>query len=149
MGQFTWETLDTLNGLLLAEIAYGYGVVSILHQKPPNAVTWMPSDDIRLAIGDRLIVLATIAGLQRVELGRLDLASKRWQIHLERAAHADAIFEGANTIARISGCHLSLARNLMNNLPQTLPVQLYYHQGQRLVRELSKVLVKAQLVSLS
>lgn len=146
--EYQIEGKDTLNGLLLAEIAYGYGVVSILHQKPPNGVTWMPSDDVRLGIGDRLIVLATIEGLQRIEQGRLNLTSKCWQIYLERAANADAIFEGANTIARISGCPLSLARNLMNNLPQALPIQLYHHQGQRLVRELSKVLVKARLVNL-
>jgi hypothetical protein len=31
--EYQIEAGDTLNGLLLAEIAYGYGVVPILHQK--------------------------------------------------------------------------------------------------------------------
>ena len=72
--EYQIEAGDTLNGLLLAEVAYGYGVVPILHQKPPNVSTLMPSDEIRLAVGERLVVLATIEGLQRIEQGRLSLA---------------------------------------------------------------------------
>lgn len=34
----------------------------------------------------------------------------------------------------------------MNNLPQTLPVLLYQHQGYRLVKELKKALVISHLL---
>ena len=64
--EYDIETVNTLNGLILAEIVYGYGVVPILYQKQPNESTLIPSDGIRLAIGDRLIVLATINGLKRI-----------------------------------------------------------------------------------
>jgi Trk K+ transport system NAD-binding subunit len=144
--EYKIETGDTLNGLLLSEFAYGYGVVPILYQKPPNASILMPSEDICLAIGDRLVVLATIDGLQRIEQGRLDLSAKCWQVRVESAFSADAAFEGANAIARISGCNLAQARELMAHLPKTLSVFLYKHQAQHLVRELNKMLVIAHLI---
>lgn len=137
------EEGDSLNGLLLSEVNYGYGVISLLHQKTRLSSNLMPSDDIRLIPGDRLIVLATIEGLQGIEKGNLDLKAKCWQVSIEAALSPDSVFEGANAIARISGCALGQARDLMHNLPTTLPFRLYQHQAQRLVRELHKVLVKA------
>lgn len=147
--EYRIEAEDTLNELLIAEVAYGYGVLPILYQKPSNSPTLMPSDDARLAVGDRLVVLASIDGLRRVEQGRLNLSLKRWRVRVEEALTSEAVFEGANAIARISECSLSTARDLMNYLPQTLPTPLYKHQAQRLVRELSKDLVKARLVPIA
>jgi Trk K+ transport system NAD-binding subunit/tetrahydromethanopterin S-methyltransferase subunit G len=144
--EYQIETGDTLNGLLLAEFAYGYEVVPILHQKPSYSPQIFPLDDVRLMVGDRLVVLATIEGLRRIEQGQLKLDLKRWQVRIEKALTPDAAFEGANAIARISGCSLILARELMANLPQTLPVFLYQHQAQRLVRELNRSLIKAILI---
>jgi Trk K+ transport system NAD-binding subunit len=147
--EYQIEEIDTLHGLLLAEIAYGYGVVPILHQKPFHPPTFMPSEDIQLAVGDRLIVLATIDGLRRVEIGKSAIHPKQWRVRVEQATTQDAIFEGANAIARISGCSLAAARGLMNQLPGTLVTPLYQHQAQRLVRELHKERVAASLVSLA
>jgi Trk K+ transport system NAD-binding subunit len=144
--EYQIETGDTLNGLLLAEFAYGYEVVPILHQKPPYSPQIFPLDDVRLMVGDRLVVLATIEGLRRIEQGQLKLELKKWQVRIEKALTPDAAFEGANAIARISGCSLTVARELMANLPQTLPVSLYQHQAQRLVRELNRSLIKAILI---
>jgi Trk K+ transport system NAD-binding subunit len=144
--EYQIESGDTLNGLLLAELAYGYDVVPILHAQTGNPPTFMPSDDIRLARGDRLVVLATIEGLQRIEPGKPNLADRTWQVRVETARTPDAAFEGANAIARIAGCSLKMARDFMNQLPQTLPVFLYKHQAQRLVRELNKLLVKASSI---
>lgn len=137
---------DSLHNLLLAEVAYGYGVVPVLHQKEQEAAKFMPSDDIRLAVGDRMVVLATSNGLRRIEYGISSITPKSWRVQVEKALTAEAVFEGANAIARISGCSLSIARNLMKNLPGTLPSPLYQHQAQRLVRELNKAQVKAHIV---
>jgi Trk K+ transport system NAD-binding subunit len=134
---------DSLNGRLLAEIAYGYGVVPILYQKPHEPVKLMPSDDIRLRSSDRLIVLAALEGLQQVERGIP--AVQDWLVRVERATSQEAVFEGAQTIARVSGCAIGLARALMERLPGTLSVPLYKPQAQRLVRELSKAQVSAHL----
>jgi len=146
--EYEVETDDTLNGLLISEVAYGYGVVAILHQKPPNASTLIPSDDLKLAVGDRLVVLADINALRRIEEGSLNLINKCWQVRVEAVTTSDAVFEGANIISRISGCNLNTARELMNNLPNILPTPLYKHQAQRLVRELNQSLVKARLVTI-
>ncbi len=143
--EYQIEAGDTLNELLLAEVAYGYGVVPVLYQKGQEMPKFMPSDDIRLMVGDRMVVLATSHGLQRIEEGKLILSAKRWQVVVEKAFTQEAIFEGANAIARISGCDLSMARGLMHNLPGTLPVSLYKHQAQRLVRSLKQAQVKARV----
>jgi Trk K+ transport system NAD-binding subunit len=147
--EYQIEAGDTLNGLLLADVAYGYGVVPVLYQKGQEMTKLMPSDDIRLGIGDRMVVLATSTGLQRIEEGQLSLKLKCWHVLVERALNQEAIFEGANAIARIAGCNLSTARALMHNLPGTLQVPLYKHQAQYLVRHLGKAQVKARITPIT
>ncbi len=147
--EYRIEANDTLNGLLLAEVAYGYGVVPVLHQKEQEAPKLMPSDDTRLAIGDRMVVLATSNGLRCIEQGIASIRPKSWRVQVEKALTQEAIFEGANAITRIAGCDLSTARALMHNLPGTLRSPLYKHQAQRLVRALSKAQVKACVVPIA
>jgi len=147
--EYQIEPGDTLNGLLLAEVAYGYEVVPVLYQKGQETPKLMPTDDIHLAVGDRMVVLATSNGLQRIEQGMLSITLKSWRVKVEKALTQEAIFEGANAIARLSGCDLSTARALMHKLPGTLQVPLYKHQAQRLVRTLSKAQVKACVVPLA
>ncbi len=96
-----------------------------------------------------MVVIATNHGLQRVEQGDTRLALKNWQVHVARALTEDAKFEGANVIARISGCSLNVARNLMKNLPGTLPLSLYKHQAQRLILELGKAQVVGYLLPIN
>jgi Trk K+ transport system NAD-binding subunit len=143
--EYDIEADDTLNGLLLSEIAYGYGVVPIFHTKLTQQTSkLMPSDDIKLVVGDRLVVLATIDGLQRIERG--NLADRQWLVQIEKAFSSDAAFEGAAVISRVSGCDMQIARMLMNQLPGTLQHPLYKHQAHRLVSELSKSQVLAHIV---
>jgi Trk K+ transport system NAD-binding subunit len=137
--EYQIEESDTLHGLLLGEITLGYGVVPILHQKPADSSNFMPSEDLKLAVGDRLIVLATSEALRRVEIGRAAIYPKQWRVRVEKALTEEARFEGANAIARISGCSLATARDLMNDLPKVLVTPLYEHQAKRLVRELGKI----------
>jgi voltage-gated potassium channel Kch len=144
--QYEVEAGDTLQGLLLAEVAYGYGVVPIWHQPVGQGGRPMPSDDIQLHGGDRLVVLSTIRGLRRIEQG--DLAPKQWQIELIEAKAADAVFEGGTEIARVTGCPIGEAHALMHQLPTVFPHKLYLHQAIRLVRRLSRLRVKAQLLPL-
>ena len=147
--EYRIEMDDTLNGLLLADIAEGYGVVPIVYQQPNRTAVLLPLDELALKAGDRLVVLATIEGLRRIEQGSLNLEAKQWQIRIEKTLTTDAIFEGANAIARITGCSLTLARETMNNLPQTLPIWLYQHQADRLVKKLKKALVVSHSINLS
>ena len=94
------------------------------------------------------MVLATTEGLRRIEQGRIKITSKYWQVRVKKVLNPDAYFNGANDIARITGYSLSKSRDLMNNLPQTIPTPLYKHQAQYLVRELKKSLVQAEVFSL-
>ncbi|NET35671.1 MAG: potassium transporter [Cyanothece sp. SIO1E1] len=144
--EYTVEASDTLKGLLLAEVAYGYGVVPILYQEASayTSPKLMPSDDVRLQGGDRLFVLATINGLKRIEQGQL--AQPHWQIRVERALTQDAAFDGATELACVSGCNISLAREFMQQIPAVFPQRLYRHQALRLVRKLIKNQVHAKVL---
>ena len=138
------ENQDTLVGLLLAEVAYGYSIIPLLHQSSNHPSLLFPSDDVLLREGDRLVVLATIEGLRKIEVR--DLKPKTWRIRIEKIINQDFIFDGANTISRISGCSLQQARELLNDLPNTLITPLYRPQAQRLLRALKKMQIVALLV---
>lgn len=143
--EYRVEAGDNLDGLLIAEAAYGYGIVPLAFSKTPaDSLLFFPSDDDRLQPGNYLIVLASINGLKRIERGELN--SRDWQVSLETVTTREACFEGANAIARMTGYSLNHARDLMNHLPATLPTYLYKHQAFQLVRQLKRVRVKAQAV---
>ncbi|MGF1497452.1 MAG: potassium channel family protein [Elainellaceae cyanobacterium] len=143
--EYLIEADDTLCNRLLADIAYGYGAVPILHRRSaPDAMPkWMPSDDIRLHKSDRLVVLATIDGLRQIEHGQL--APKSWQVVVETALTSQAVFDGAAEIALVSGCSIETARSQMDHLPAALPFLLYKHQAMRMVRRLSRTQVIAHV----
>lgn len=134
---------DRLNELLLADVAYGYDVIPILHQRGLDPARFMPSDDVRLAITDRLVIIASIEGLQHIENGHL-LPKSSW-IQIEKTMSQESAFESAHTIARITGCDIKTARAAMGTLPTSLDIPLYDHQAQRLIRELKKVQTSARL----
>lgn len=140
--EYMIEAGDTLNGLMLSDIAYGYGAVPILYQKSSQSpAKLIPAYETRLAVGDRMVVLATSNSLQRIERG--ELTSRNYEVQVERALTSDAIFDGANEISIISGCSISTARELMKNLPGRIPQALYKQQAQRLVFRLNKLRVLA------
>jgi len=145
--QYQIEANDTLHHLLLSEVAYGYGVVPIWYQPGGQRSRVMPSDDVQLQAGDRLVVLSTIRGLRRIE--QSDRAPQQWQIELLHAQAADAIFEGGTELARVTGCSIGEAHALMNELPVVFPHKLYLHQAIRLVRRLSRLRVSAQILPLA
>ncbi len=145
--EYLIETGDTINGLLLADLTYGYGVVPIFYHKPPHYSRFMPSNDLIVNVGDRLVVLANIEGLKKVEQGLLNTEAKSYFIYIEKIFNSDASFEGANTISRISGCQLGLARDSLKHLPTTLNIPLYKPQAEYLVKSLNKLQIKAYLIA--
>ncbi len=142
--QYTVEQGDTLNGLLLSQVAYGYGVVPVWHHRPPQSGQVMPSEDTVLRMGDRLVVLATISGLRRIE--RCQLTPPSCTIAVDKAMNPAALFDGAAEIARTSGFPLAAAREFMAQLPRTLPHPMYPQQAHRLVRLLAQSQVTARVV---
>ena len=137
---------DTLNERLLSQVAYGYGVVPIYYQASrSNNFQFMPSDDTRLQEGDRLIVLASTDGLQRIEWG-IPCPPRLWLLQALKPLSTDALFDAGNLMENITGCSLKVARSFMDNLPGVLSVpgvmelELYDHQAYHLVEKLRRFL---------
>ncbi|MEO0685918.1 MAG: NAD-binding protein, partial [Cyanobacteria bacterium J06649_11] len=143
--EYEFGEFDSLNGLMLCEVAYGYGVLPILYQNYPRPAELMPKEYKKIEPGVRLVVLATIDGLKRMEKGRIGIYPKHWQIVIESANTEEAKFEGANQVAKMTGYPIGKARDLVNSLPQILPVPLYKLQAQHLIRVLQGCQVMASL----
>jgi voltage-gated potassium channel Kch len=147
--EYQINEIDTLNGLLLADVTYGYGAMPILYQQPPAPARLLPDQHLRLSIGDRLILMTTIDGLRRIEQGRISIKPKNWQIRVELATTKQAAIQGANAIALATGYPVDTVWNSMLTLPATLPILLYKHQVQDLVRQLSQLQVQACSIEIS
>lgn len=140
--QASWEVAFYSTAILLlggyadlfVDTTHRLGVLST----PEAGQSWlaMPSDDTRLRVGDRLVVLATSAGLQRIERG--DRAPQHWLVWIEAARNDPARFEGANAIARSTPCNLATAHALMKQLPKAIaipalpPQDEFWDRGQAL-----------------
>jgi hypothetical protein len=57
------------------------------------------------------------------------------------------MFAGGNLIAQIVGCELSVARQVMEQLPTCIPCLLYRHQAHHLIRQLNRARVYSRLVT--
>jgi Trk K+ transport system NAD-binding subunit len=142
--EYRVEVGDTLLDRLVGEIAYGYGVIPLLLRRhAKDRAEFFPSDDVRLVSGDRLWVLATIEALRSIEQGRVRAPSCR--VVVQSVTSSKVVFEAAMTLARVSGCDVATANAVFENLPADVPVALYEHQAQRLLRELERIGVSAAL----
>lgn len=136
---------DTLLGLGLAEVAYGYGVVPIFYEKQGETIggerkqKFFPTDDMILGNGDRLVVLASIQGLQRIEQGKL-IPPRLWRLWADAPLSSEVALDAGNVLTNISGCHLNQARDFIQSLPGTIELKLYDHQAYRLGQQLSHLL---------
>ena len=89
--------------------------------------------------GDRLILLASINGLRRIERGDIN-PPRQWQLIAQTPLNTSFLHDLGSDLARISGCSLDDARAFMNTLPRTLELSLYDYQAHRLQQELGKQL---------
>jgi hypothetical protein len=64
---------------------------------------------------------------------------------VEKALNADAAFASGNLIAQVTGCELSVARQVMERLPTIIPCSLYRHQARHLIRQLGRARVHSRL----
>lgn len=136
---------DTLVGKLLSQVAHGYSVVPIFHQRglpsTPNDFSefLLPSSDRRLQAGDRLIVLSSINGLRRIERGEIT-PPKRWRLDAQKPLNREFLQDIGMDLARISGCSLQAAKDFADQLPGSIELDLYDHQAYRLQKHLEKQL---------
>jgi Trk K+ transport system NAD-binding subunit len=134
---------DTLVGKSLFQVAYGYGVVPVFHQRANQVLSedaeqsLFPPDERQLHQGDRLVVLASMNGLRRIEHG--DLAPPtRWQLTAQKPLNQSFLHYSGNDLARISGCSLNTARSFMENLPGSIDLFMYDYQASKLQEELGR-----------
>lgn len=146
--EYEIDTRDTLCNLMLADVAYGYSVVPILHQNTRREATFLPSDDVILRNGDRLVVLASMASLKRIEVR--DLNVKTWRIQIDKIGLQTSDFKeaGADILILISGCSPGEAHQAMADPPQILSKPLYRPQAQRLQRALKRMQITSSLIPL-
>ncbi|MFG6096447.1 NAD-binding protein [Leptothoe sp. ISB3NOV94-8A] len=139
--EYAIEYGDTLNGKPLAEIAYGYGVVPILlRQRQPSKQYQdypMPSDDLRVHLGDKLYVLSSINGLRRIERGEMT-PPRQWLLEVDSPLNPTMLSEAGSLLAKLSNVQLDKCRQLMKTLPNTLQLSLYDYQAHRLMQELKR-----------
>lgn len=143
--EYQVEGGDTLVGKRLGQVAYGYGVMPIFHQ-PSGSLAFqdasdglMPGDELLLKAGDRLVVLASINGLRRIEHGEA-FAPQRWRLSIEKPLNPEFLHSGGNTLARVGGLELEQARAFMGTLPNGIELALYPYQAAKLRQELGKQL---------
>jgi Trk K+ transport system NAD-binding subunit len=138
---------DPLQGRLVSEIAYGYGVLVVAIDRAKGRGEprrqFFPSDDLRVGEGDRLVLLGGIDGLRAIEKGRAKRPA--YTVDIEAAASPQAAFEGARVMARVSGCEVALAADVMNGVSTIHAVPLYAEQARRLVRELAALGITARV----
>ena len=115
---------DSLCGQSLARVQNGYGVTTIALRRPSRGdVLALPPPDLLLSPGDQLLVLATLAGLRRIELGQLAPPSRRLKLRLRRELTPGALFEVHRNLARYLGCTVEAAQALqIGDQWQELPI---------------------------
>ncbi|WP_416668127.1 potassium channel family protein [Egbenema bharatensis] len=95
---------DTLVGKSLFMIAYGYGVVPIVHHRATQTIhdplpeVLLPSDEHILAVGDRLVVLASINGLRRIEHEEL-VPPRRWRLEVGKPLNRGFLHDCGSDLA--------------------------------------------------
>lgn len=137
---------DTLVGHPLWEIAEGYAVVPVVHQRPGERARVPTADDAShvLKEGDRLVVLATSSSLEAIERG--DLRPATYQLVLERLRPYAESLQVVGMLHHRLGYTLAHAHSLLENLPQVVPLRLYGVYASRTARLLNANGVETRVI---
>ena len=130
--EFHVETGDGLDGRLLPDVAEGYSVIPVLLQTAGHEPRFCSPLDraVRLAPGDRLVLLGPSRSLQKIERGELN--ARTVQITLTGLRpYADRIAL-AGVLVKQLGYPLERAQGVFEGLPALLEDRLYPHQAHRL-----------------
>jgi Trk K+ transport system NAD-binding subunit len=126
------ESGDGLEGRRLAEIAEGYSVMPVLHQRPGQPSTfWSIVDRAAVARpGDRMVLLGPSTSLQRIERG--EMRSRVWRLTITSLRPLADKIAAAAVLAQQLAFSLEEAQKILAALPSTLPGAFYAHQLSRL-----------------
>jgi len=152
LAEFQVTAGDSLTGLRIGEVIYGFAVVAVaLTPAPSNdpqaaSSIMLPDIDYRLAAGDRLLLLSTMDGLRRIENNQRALLPDSWTLDIPPLLMSAQRFEAANVLARFAGLSLAEARERLSEPSTIWRLTLYRYQAERLQQELGKRNIHARLL---
>lgn len=136
---------DTLLGRELYELAEGYAVAPVLHERSGSRAI-VPRQEhagLRMAEGDRLVVLASAASLEAIERG--SLRAPEYALWLERLhAYAEPV-QLVSILNQRLGLSLEAAYTALDSLPHRLPEKLYGLHARRMQDTLSRAGIEVRI----
>ena len=144
--EYRLEPGDTLVGCSLAQVSQGYGLVVLLHTAPGRSPDPLPREEGQLQPGARLVVLATLEALHRVEQG--EVRRPAWCLRILSVPVEASRLPALQTLARfLGGVPSAMAPflDLTQGEPQTPPL---HAQPARLLADQLRLLgIRCQLVA--
>jgi hypothetical protein len=127
-------------------VSQGYGLVVLLHTAPGGSPEPLPREEGQLQPGARLVVLATLEALHRVEQG--EVRPPAWCLRILSVPAEASRLPALQTLARfLGGVPSAMAPflDLSNGEPQTPPL---HAQPARLLADQLRLLgIRCQLVA--
>ena len=152
LAEFQVTPGDSLTGLRIGEVIYGFAVVAVAPTPAPGnnpqaaSSIMLPDIDYRLAAGDRLLLLSTMDGLRRIENNLPALMPDRWALNIPPLLISEQRFEVAHILARFANTPLAEARERLAEPSTVWRLTLYRYQAERLRQELAKRNIHARLL---
>ncbi|MFM7228198.1 MAG: NAD-binding protein [Cyanobacteriota bacterium] len=144
--EYRLQAGDTLVGCSLAQVSQGYGLVVMLHTAPGGSPEPLPREESQLQPGARLVVLATLEALHRVEQGQV-----RWPTWCLRIASTPAQASrqpALQTLARfLGGVPSAMAPYLDLSQGEPLTPPLHGQPARLLADQLRLLGIRCQLVT--
>ena len=137
---------DTLVGCSLAQVSQGYGLVVMLHTAPGGSPEPLPREESQLQPGARLVVLATLEALHRVEQG--EVRRPAWCLRIESAPAQPSRQPALQTLARfLGGVPSAMAPYLDLGQGEPLTPPLHGQPARLLADQLRLLGIRCQLVT--
>ena len=144
--EYRLEPGDTLVGCSLAQVSQGYGLVVLLHTGPGGSAEPLPREEGQLQPGARLVVLATLEALHRVEQG--EVRRPAWCLQILSAPAEASRPQVLQTLARfLGGMPSAMAPYLDLQQGQPLTPPLHAQPARLLADQLRLLGIRCQLIT--
>ncbi len=137
---------DTLCGNSIARLENGYGVTVVsLRRHRSHTHLSLPPNQLMLDAGDQLLVLATMAGLRRIEGGIASAPDSRLRIRGPVHVSPESLFELHQLLARRMGCAIGDVVHLLDGGTHLSPL-LDRDVAEQLREELGRFSIGCELI---
>jgi Trk K+ transport system NAD-binding subunit len=137
---------DTLVGRSLAQVSQGYGLVVMLHTAPGGSPEPLPREESQLQPGARLVVLATLEAVYRVEKG--EMRRPAWCLRIASTPAQASRQPALQTLSRfLGGVPSAMAPYLDLSQGEPLTPPLHGQPARLLADQLRLLGIRCQLVT--